>query len=181
MHTHSINTQYITCITSSCKASFDSDQCCMLQKKTKIPTLHLVTCRLPLSNFSWPLVAISFWSEAGGSPQHSWHFSCKHWPNATLAALCDTVTEANMLTCNPAFHCFLFSSYLTCTAHAVEKNEERLVLLGQIFPWTWCSCHRSSWEHCCCIHLEPNLAYKNVWHLWRYLLKLYPEVLTDMC
>lgn len=63
---HARTLQCITCTTSSCKTSFDL--CLTLQKKTKIPIFHLDICGLLPSKFSWPLVVISLWSEAGGSP-----------------------------------------------------------------------------------------------------------------
>lgn len=66
-HTLSINRQHITCTTSSCNTSFDTDLCLMLRKKTKIPIFHLDICGLLPSKFSWPLVVISLWSEAEGS------------------------------------------------------------------------------------------------------------------
>lgn len=142
MHAHSINTQHITCITSSCETSFDSDQCFSRKQKSPPYTLTYI-CVLLLSNFSWPLVVISLWSEAGGSPQYTWCFSWTYWPNSTLSALIDTVTEANMLACSPSFHYSLPSS-LVCTAHTVEKDKEKLIPLGQIFLWAWWSCCWSS-------------------------------------
>lgn len=52
MHAHSINRQYVTCTTSSCKTSFDTDLCLMPQKKTKIPIFHFDICELLPSKLS---------------------------------------------------------------------------------------------------------------------------------
>lgn len=113
MHAHSINTQHITCITSSCETSFDSDQCFSRKQKSPPYTLTYI-CVLLLSNFSWPLVVISLWSEAGGSPQYTWVFLlnilakfyplCSYW-------YCHWSKHAGLQSIFPLFFAFFFGLY----------------------------------------------------------------------
>lgn len=177
MHAHSINTQYITCITSSCNITFDSDLCLRLQKKTKIPSYIL-----PSVDYYWGFSPDPWWWLPYEEKQKGHHnitafllkalakfYPCCPW-------YCHWSLYADLQPSFPLF--FAFIIFVLCSMYnTVEKHRRLILLVMMSFPLKF-----TQLLFVQSLRTEPqNQTHKNVWHLWRYFPKFYPEMLTDAC
>lgn len=182
MHAHSINTQYITCTTSSCKTSFDSDLyvlCFKTKQKSSPYTLTSV-------NYYWVISPDPWWWLAYEVKQQDHHNIHSISPESTgqilplllflipsLKPICWSAIQLSTILC----------IHHICLVQHVQYSWERQgevdptiadVLLGRmLLPLKFTGL--------LLIHLEQDKTHKNVWHLWRYFPKLYPEMLTYAC